>query len=215
MAALRWCDSALHAGSSRSLVALDQAFGVLGDVAACRSATSFLLRLLEVDAGASTSAHAAMTLAVFVRDHELRQRAACDLDVMQRLRRTLDGATVPQSAGTHLRRCALSAVGALIATCDECRQCAVDAGLAHIIVASLERADAGVRTAAAQCARAFSRSPRLIRRALHDVAAGPAIARLLYSETEVDVLAEVLPTVANLVVEYSPVKEVRSYDCHG
>ena len=182
---------------------------MLRSVADRRTVTSYLLRLLAVDTDAAICACAAATLAELVRDDEPRQRAACDLDAMRRLRVIVDAATVQGHERTRLRRSGLSAVAALIATCDECRQCALDAGLAHIVVAALEDTDVGVRVAAARCTRAFSRSPRLIRRALHDVAAGPVLARLLYDEIEPDVLAEVLPTVANLVVEYSPVKDVR------
>lgn len=168
-----------------------------------------MLRLL-VDTGSTTCSTAAATLARFVRDDEPRQRAACDLDVMRRLSGMLESAGPSDRAErTRSLQCALSAVAALVASCDECRQSALGVDLAPMIVAALGHADRSVRVAAARCARGFSRSPRLMRRSLHDVAAGPVLARMLLGETDLDVLAEVIATVANLVVEYSPVKDVR------
>ena len=83
----------------------------------------------------------------------------------------------------------------------------MEANLLPHIVSSLKDPSIGVRAAACQCARALSRSANMLRTSLVDAGAADPLFDLLSDEEDL-VKITATATVCNLLIDFSPMKEV-------
>lgn len=88
------------------------------------------------------------------------------------------------------------------------------------IVAALSDPSAPVRAAACQCCRALSRAVSILRTSLLDEGAGPKLFDLIVdgdptcADGEDDVRVVAMAAVCNLVLDFSPMKQVQSVIWH-
>lgn len=107
------------------------------------------------------------------------------------------------------RQGVLLAVAALSLLQEKIRKQVVNADLLPLIVQCLsDESSHAVRAAACQCARGLSRSLNVIRTHLVDAGAAGPLLDLLKDEEPIAVQAMAAATCANLLIEYSPMKEV-------
>lgn len=104
----------------------------------------------------------------------------------------------------------LLAVASLSLIQERVRKQVVDADLLPLIVQCLSDTSSNVRAAACQCARALSRSLNVLRTHLVDAGAAGPLLDLLKEDQDVGIQSTAAATCANLLIEYSPMKEVRS-----
>ena len=102
----------------------------------------------------------------------------------------------------------LLAVASLSFLQEPIRKQVVEADLLPLIVRSLSDTSPNVRSAACQCARALSRSLNVLRTHLVDAGASGPLLDLLNGEESDLTRSIAAATIANLLIEYSPMKEV-------
>lgn len=174
--------------------------------------------------------------AYLIADSEQLQTAAVKLKVLDTLRIVLEhpaGLVQPYATPASLEECSrtaevssgsfpsrsasdisLSAQGALLSIACICitnesfRHQVVSAKLLPLIVACLAHPATGVRAAACHCIRGLSRSVNVLRTSLVETGAANALFELLREEEDTVVQITAAATVSNLVLEFSPMRQV-------
>jgi len=174
-----------------------------------------LLRLLQDEQEIATSA--ACNLAYLVSNDNELQEVACDMGALPMLQTLLkkslrDSEEVyiakdRSQALSSFRESILLAVAALSLTQERLRKLVVDADLLPLVVQCLSDDTAEVRAAACQCARGLSRSLNVLRSHLVDAGAAGPLIDLLNAKEDLALQATAASTCANLLIEYSPMKE--------
>lgn len=116
-------------------------------------------------------------------------------------------ASIESEARTH--EGALLSIACLVAKTETYRHLVLSALILPIIVRSLEHDSAGVRAAACHCLRGLARSVSVLRTSLNETRAAEAIYGLLREDEDVVVQITAAAAVSNLVLEFSPVRQVR------
>lgn len=112
----------------------------------------------------------------------------------------------------RLREAALTALAALCFQRDDIRRRLVDystPSLLPLIIASLSASQVGVRIAACRLVRGFSRSTSILRTSLVDAGVAAKLLAILHDKEEEELVkVEATATVCNLVLNFSPMKQV-------
>ena len=104
---------------------------------------------------------------------------------------------------------ALLATSALSATNEECRKSLVESKMLPVLVEALSSESTAVKIAACQCARGLSRSVKNLRTFLFDAGISKPLLKLL-NDASIAVQTTACATLCNMVLEFTPLKKVRS-----
>lgn len=192
---------------------------------------SEIVSLLSSSEEASVQVQACFTLAHLIADDVELQNVACkDLDCMQKLsailqntalagatKEAIDEARAKGTAGPdeltiRLREGALTALVALTYEQDSTRRMLVDMtapAVLPMVVPSLGAAALGIRVAACRLVRSLSRSVSILRTSLVDAGAATRLIAILKDDSEPDIVkTEVIATICNLALKFSPMKQL-------
>jgi hypothetical protein len=107
----------------------------------------------------------------------------------------------------------LLSIASLSALYEPYRRLVLDASLLGPILSSLSHPTVGVRAAGCHCIRALSRSVNVLRTDLVEARAEESLVRLLREEENEVVKVTASAAVANLLLEFSPMRNVRRLCC--
>lgn len=156
-------------------------------------------------------------------DTELQMLACEQYDCIDKLAKLLEKSKQGQSKSStsesatddhsaRLREATLTALAALCFQRDDIRRRLVDYStptLLPLIVASLSAKQVGIRIAACRLVRAFSRSTSILRTSLVDAGVAAKLLAILHNEEEEELVkVEATGSVCNLVLNFSPMKQV-------
>eukprot|EP01135_Chromosphaera_perkinsii_P005385 Nk52_evm66s343 gene=Nk52_evmTU66s343 len=165
-----------------------------------------LVKLCDEMVDIPIRAQAPLVLSHLIEEHEELQKAACEVDAVNKLSKYFSVANINQDQIIMLRRAALLALSSLCLKREESRKLVIEAKILPHVIASLEHPDVNVREAACQCTRSLSRSVKNLRTSLVDAGAALPLFQLL-SDSSVRVQAAASATLCNIVLDFSPMKK--------
>ena len=177
-----------------------------------------------IDFAGDVQVAAVFALSKLLADDTELQLLACDqYDCIDKLAKLLEKSKVVASItakveaaqndfSLHLREATLTTLATLCFQRDDIRRRLVDhtsPTVLPIVVASLSAAQVGVRVAACRLVRALSRSTSILRTSLVDAGVASKLLAILHDEEEEEeVKVEATGAVCNLVLNFSPMKQV-------
>lgn len=155
--------------------------------------------------------------AYFTADDQALQETAHNMKAFKRLRevfhrlsRPIEPYSTSQADGERSRCLSgcLLAVAALCTEVEEMRRQVLEERLLTHVITALASPFPNVRCAAAQCTRALSRSTNLLKAALVDTQAAPALVALLNEHDSPLTQLAACAVMSNVFIEFSPLKNV-------
>ena len=174
-------------------------------IQACFSLARFIADDTELQTTACESYGCMKKLAALLQSTTLAAASTEELE-----ERRLRGSPGPDEMTIRLREAALTALAALTYEQDAIRRMLADMdspAILPLVVPALGAAAVGVRVAACRLVRSFSRSVSILRTSLVDAGAANRLVALLKNDEEQDfVKTEVIATICNLALKFSPMK---------
>lgn len=144
-------------------------------------------------------------LAYLIVDSDELQKAACDADAIAKLTPLV----MADEVHPQYKEAGLLALAAVCSSREESRKQVIDSKILPHIISSMADGSSGVRAAACQCTRSLSRSVKNLRTCLIDAGISMPLFKLL-SDESIDVQSAASATICNIVLDFCPMKKVKS-----